>query len=342
MSLRGHWRTLAPFARRWLRPPRPVPTVAWSTVARDSRVGPVRLTGRLAAGRPAGQLSTGQLSTGHLSTGHLSTGRPGDRGNSELLTILVHGLAGSAGSAYLVRAQGALASAGVASLALNLRGADRSGEDFYHAGLTDDLHAALADPSLAPWPRVAILGFSLGGHVALRFATEEGDPRLVAVAAACAPVDLAVGARFLDRPVAAGYRRYLLDGLREMYGEVARRRPVPTPPERLERVRTIVEWDDLTVAPRYGFDDAWDYYRRASVGPRLPLLRVPALLVASEADPMVPARGVRPWLQGASRLDVRWAPRSGHLGFPRRLDLGLDAPRGFDSQVAAWLLARAG
>lgn len=311
MSLLGHSRTLASFALRWLRPVRPAPTRPWTGEAQDPRIGPVRLTGRLSA--PAGE---------------------------DLLVVLVHGLAGSAGSPYMVRSQAAFTAAGIASLALNLRGADRSGEDFYHAGLTDDLHAALADPALAGWSRVAILGFSLGGHVALRVATEPGDERLVGVAAACAPVDLAVGARFLDRPVAAGYRRYLLDGLREMYREVAKHRPVPTPPERLERVRTIVEWDELTVAPRYGFAGAWDYYRRESAGPRLPGLRVPALLVASKSDPMVPASGVRPWLQGTPRLEVHWAPRSGHLALPRDLDLGLEAPLGFDRQAAAWLATR--
>ena len=48
--------------------------------------------------------------------------------------------------------------------------ADGRGEDFYHAGLTVDLEAAIASPELARYQRILILGYSLGGHVVLRYA----------------------------------------------------------------------------------------------------------------------------------------------------------------------------
>jgi predicted alpha/beta-fold hydrolase len=228
--------------------------------------------------------------------------------------------------------------AGLATLRLNLRGADRSGEDYYHAGLTDDLRAALASPALAAYDRVAVLGFSLGGHLALRYATEEHDPRLRAVAAVCAPLDLAVGGRLIDRPAYWVYRRYLFAHLMEIYAAVARRRRVPLPVEEARRIRTFLDWDTRIVAARHGFRDAADYYARVSVGPRLERLAVPALLVAAEDDPMVPPGAVLPVLAGrAVPLELRWVPNGGHMAFDAGLDLGFAGPLGVEGQVVAWL-----
>jgi len=42
------------------------------------------------------------------------------------------------------------------------------------------------------------------------------------------------------------------------------------------------------------------------------------------------------------RLEVRWAAPGGHVGFPPRLDLGIAAPPGLESQVLGWLFRAAG
>jgi predicted alpha/beta-fold hydrolase len=125
-----------------------------------------------------------------------------------------------------------------------------------------------------------------------------------------------------------------------IYRAVAARRPVPFPVERLAEIRLIRDWDDCIVAPRHGFSDAADYHARASVAPRLPDLQVPALLLNSECDPMVPARAVRPGLERAStRLRVAWV-RAGHVAFPRGLNAGLSEGIGMDAQVIGWLRSR--
>ncbi|HEX3131720.1 MAG TPA: alpha/beta fold hydrolase, partial [Thermoanaerobaculia bacterium] len=259
--------------------------------------------------------------------------RPGDE-----LLVLVHGLGGCTDSHYMVRGAEAAEAAGLSCLRMNLRGADRQGEDYYHAGLTSDLHAVLA--SLTGYRKIYVLGYSLGGHVVLRFATEELDPRVAAVAAVCAPVDLALAGVEIDAPGFGLYRWYLIRSLSDIYRAVAARRPVPYPVERLGEIRLIREWDDRIVAPRHGFRDAADYYARASVAPHLPNLRVPALLLNSECDPMVPARAVRPGLEKASpKLKVAWV-RAGHVAFPRGLNAGLSEGIGMDAQVIGWLRSR--
>lgn len=312
MSLAGHLWTLGGLALRNLRPAAAPPGERWTTTVENPDGVSVALTGVLSS--PAG---------------------------ARKLVILVHGLGGSAASDYMASAAAAAWESGLASLRLSLRGADGEGGDFYHGGLTADLRAAATDLA-GDFDRYAVLGFSLGGHIALRFATEEGGPLAAAVAAICSPLDLAAGADAIDRPHMAIYRHYVLNKLKANYEKTAAAGSVPTPPEKVNRVRTIRHWDSLTVVPRFGFEDTEDYYRKASVGTRLNRLRVPALLVASEHDPMIPPGAIRPSLAAlgpSERLTVRWTQRGGHLGFPRHLDLGLGGRPGLMAQTLAWLAA---
>ena len=315
MALRGHLWTLGPRLRHGVRPLHLSETQSWQERVADPVAGPVRLTGRLR-----------------------------DLPGSEEIVVLVHGLGGSIDSHYVLQGAQAAEATGFSCLRINLRGSDRDSSDFYHAGLTSDLHAALASEPLRRYRRIYLLGYSLGGHVALRAATEEASPRLAAVAAVCSPLDLALSQREIDAPGIWLYRRYLLANLVQIYAAVARHRPVPLPVEQAARIRTLRDWDDRIVAPRHGFADAEDYYARASVAPRLPDLRIPSLTVHSEWDPMVTARSVRATLEGryAPLLTMRWVSGGGHVGFPRKLDLGLGKGIGVDAQVLAWLRSRPG
>ena len=274
----------------------------------DARVGRVALAGRL---------------------------RRGDPGRA---AILLHGLGGSAESAYLAPIERALGARGWTTLRLHLRGADGSGADLYHAGFTADLPHVLSAPPFGDADEIALVGISLGGHVALRFAAEGAAPRVAAVAAVCAPLDLELGARALDAPAAWLYRRHVLRGLNEVYRRVAERRAVPVPYERVRRARGIREWDGLAVVPRFGFASAEDYYARASVAPLLAGIRIPAWIVVSEADPMVPPETVRPALARVSpSTEVTWTRRGGHVGFPADVDLGRGGEPGLAAQLASWL-----
>jgi len=316
--LSGHFWTLAPFLRNLAAPRAASASIDWQCSVDDPLFGALRLTGKLSA----------------------------PEGATKLL-LIVHGLGGHADSHYMAAATHAAQALGVASLRLNLRGADRLGEDYYHAALSSDLGDALRSPELARFEDVFVLGYSLGGHVTLRLATETREPRLRAVAAVCAPLDLARSAAAFDEPGRFVYRAHVLRGLLAMYRGVAERRlrGLPLSANDAGRIRSIREWDDRIVAPRHGFGSADHYYAEASVGPRLGALNVPALLVMADNDPMVPAETVRPALrQAPPALDVRWVRRGGHVGFPERVALGLTEPKSRDqrleSQIVSWLLER--
>lgn len=311
--------TVGPAAFARFRPPATTSHAPFQVEIEDALTGRIALTGALHA--PPG---------------------------TDRLLIGLHGLGGSIESSYLRQFAVRANAAGFAFLRLNHRGADRSGVDFYHAGLTSDLDAVLASPALAAFRRRGLVGFSLGGHTALRWAAERGAAAgggVAAMAAVCTPLDLELGARALDAPESWLYRRYILPGMNEQIDAIERRaaeerRASFLSVDRAQRLaaRTIREWDRLVVAPRWGFASAEDYYARASVAPLLRNIAIPTWIVQSEADPMVP-----PWTlvqalsESSPSTELTWTARGGHVGMPGDLDLGRPGPLGLASQLLSWL-----
>lgn len=308
MTIHAHWWTIAPSLRHRFRPDHGPMATPWSTVVPDEKLGTVRLSGLLAV-------------------------HPQSRG----LVLVVHGMGGRPTSHYMVRAADAAWRHGFSTLRLALRGADRQGEDFYHAGLTADLRAALTCPEIGKHAPFYVLGYSLGGHVSLKLAVEKAVPGIRAVAAVCPPLDLVTTAHALDHEVPAIYRHYVLGGLKSIYRQVARRRPVPSSVWSVLRARTVREWDERAVCPRHGFSSPDEYYETQSVAPRLAHLGVPALIVSAERDPLVPVHTTRATLRHRHEgVDYREVAAGGHVGFPSELDLGFGGNRGLEAQVMSW------
>jgi uncharacterized protein len=296
------WHEFADFAPRFGRP--------FSTVLHDSTMGAVRLSGLL--------------------------DEPAD---TDSLVLIVHGYGSHALSPQCAAMARAARAAGIASLRLSLRGADLSGDDIYHGGLTEDLRAALASPEVRRYRKIFLAGYSVGGQIALRASLDKIDSRIRATAAICAPLDLAAGADEFDRPSRGIYRSYIFSRLNRVYAATAARRPLPTSVEIVRRARFTRERDELTVVPRFGYRSADDYYDRTQVAHELHRLDVPSLLVVSENDPMVPLYTLRKATNSASRaLKVVHVHGGGHLQFPRDLDLGQPGPMGLEPQVTQWLI----
>jgi predicted alpha/beta-fold hydrolase len=270
------------------------------------------------------------------------TARLSEPKDAHRLLVLIHGLGGSSQSPYLRPANSLAHAHGVATLRLNLRGADLRGADFYHAGLSADLHQVVAHERLPGYSQIFVLGYSLGGHMSLRFASETRDRRVRRVATLCAPLDLARGAQCFDSARAAVYRGYVLRSLKRMYRAVTLRHPSGIPANEADRIPTILEWDERIVAPRHGYASAADYYAKASAGPILGQIEVPTLIAYARQDPMVPLETLTDALRGRSQRVATWEiPRGGHIGFPEGQPLDGRPAAGrpsVDAQLVDWLL----
>ena len=264
------------------------------------------------------------------------------------LTLLLHGLEGSARSGYMVTTSEALAAAGIQAVALNFRSC--SGEpnrlpDAYHSGRTDDIERAL-DWMAARYPglpRTAV-GFSLGGNALLNLLGREGGGRsLVAAAAVSVPYDLSSSADALQRGMGRVYGRRFLRSLREKAREKALRFPGVVAPE-AARARTIREFDDRLTAPIHGFRDAADYYWRCSAKRFVDPVNLPMLLIHARDDPLAPGSSVPvETIRQRPNLSLALTERGGHLGFVGRgRGMGrADARTGWLEETVARYISRA-
>lgn len=227
-------------------------------------------------------------------SGTLHTHLPASNPSTRSLVVVIHGLGGSANSGYMFEAAKAALDLGLDVLRVNLRGADVTGTDFYHAGLYADVLRVLNHETVQSYRNVYLLGISLGGHVALRTAGADVPSNLRSVAALCPPLDLGACSAAFDKKRQWLFRRHVLDSLKQSYARFAathaqtcQQLGLPSASS-AHAIHSIGQWDRAIVAPRHGFESAARYYETQSVGPRLGEIRRPALILTTRWDPMVP------------------------------------------------------
>jgi len=242
------------------------------------------------------------------------------RAGRSRVAILTHGLEGSSTQSYIRGLAAALVAAGWDVLAWNFRGC--SGEPnrllrAYHSGETGDLAAVIARAA-TDYQKIALVGFSLGGNVVLKYLGEAPPHPAVAVGVAIsAPIDLAACAGQLD--ARWSNRLYLRRFLVSLAGKIeakARLFPGQFDATGARRVRSFQEFDDRFTGPLHGFRDAADYWTQSSARQFLPRIALPTLLLQPQNDPFL-APGAYPWPEAEASAHVHLeAPASGgHVGF---------------------------
>ncbi len=257
-----------------------------------------------------------------LDVDHAEPVRPG---GPRRVVIIAHGLEGSSSRTYVRGMARALTRRGWAVAAWNLRGCGGEPNRLvraYHSGATEDLAAVVAhvvaggaggEPDL-----IALVGFSLGGNLTLKYAADAGsdvDPRIVAVVGISVPVDLAASSTVMEGLTRRPYMRYFLRSLVAKAEQKAAAFPDAPSVDGLRQMRTFREFDGHFTAPLHGFASAEDYWARASALPVLPRLAVPTLLVNALDDPFL-APSCFPPTSGT--LHVLTPRHGGHVGFVSR------------------------
>ena len=84
---------------------------------------------------------------------------------------------------------------------------------------------------------------------------------------------------------------------------------------RMRSALGLRDFDDVFTAPLHGFRDASDYYARASAGPQLDRIRIPALVLNARNDPFLPEAAL-PRAEAVGLCVTLWQPaHGGHVGF---------------------------
>ena len=236
------------------------------------------------------------------------------------IVVVLHGLGGASDSHYVRGMLSAIARQGWRGALMHFRGC--SGEvnrlaRGYHAGETGDLDTFIAMlRQNEPRTPLAVIGYSLGGNVLLKWLGERGDaaPARAAVAVSV-PFDLANAAMRVHQGFSRVYELRMLRSLKAVMSLKAAQQPLPWDKKTIAAITSLREFDDRITAPLHGFRDADDYYARASCKPYLAAVATPSLVIHAADDPFMSPSVVPTARQLSAAMTLELSNHGGHVGF---------------------------
>lgn len=216
------------------------------------------------------------------------------RKNAPVL-VLVHGLEGSSESNYMSGIAEKAFLRGFHVVRLNQRncgGTETLTPTLYNSGMSADYRAVFEElANTDGFQQIFFAGYSMGGNLVTKMAGEFAGavPRaLRGVCTVCPSIDLAPCADALERWDNYPYQRHFVSGLMSHYSRKKKLFPQIYATDGLPSIRTVRQFDDYIIAPRFGYRDAQDYYESVSAKRVVSQIRVPFLLITAQDDPFVP------------------------------------------------------
>ena len=209
--------------------------------------------------------------------------------------VLVHGLEGDIKSEYMLGTADKAFSQGFNVIRVNQRncgGSDKLSNTLYNSGLSNDYLAILIELiDRDELPAIFFGGYSMGGNLVLKMAGELGPaapPQLRGICAVVPALDLTLCVDACGLPRNKLYNWHFVTSLRRRIRRKEKLFPGIFKFEGLEKVRTLRDFDDVITAPNCGYQNADDYYFRASAVRSIYRISVPTLLIAAKDDPVIP------------------------------------------------------
>ena len=240
-------------------------------------------------------------------------------GTRSCLAVLLHGWEGCSRSPYQVFAAGHLLQQGFDVLRINFRDHGDSlhlNRELFNSTRSPEVASALLNfVRQNDYRQVFLGGYSLGGNFALRIAADLGpEIGLAAVVAVCPPVDPANAMAALNNGWFV-YERYFF----RRWSRSLRKKLMYFPDlgygHDLAAARTVDDLNDFFIPRFTGFPDKQSYFAAYALsGDRLADLRIPAYIIASKDDPIIPAADLAA-IDPHPMLRVDLQRRGGHCGF---------------------------
>lgn len=213
---------------------------------------------------------------------------------SNKLVIISHGLEGSADRPYVKGMVKYFNQNGWDALAWNCRSC--SGElnwkpRFYHHGATEDIEQVINHAIHSKsYKTIALVGFSMGGSMTLKYLGEKGNKvpeEVVGGVAFSVPVSLKSSVDALAKRKNRVYRKRFLKKLEEKIRKKAADFPDEITYEGFKEIKYFPDFDNLYTAPLHGFEDAEDFYNKASAQRYVYGTKTPILIVNAINDPFL-------------------------------------------------------
>ncbi len=242
--------------------------------------------------------------------------------SSNKLVVILHGLEGNSQRPYIKGMARHFLGDGWDAAAVNLRGC--SGEinrlyRSYNAGASEDLHAVLEQIIHAKtYHKIALVGFSLGGNLMLKYLGEGNRiPKEVQAAVAIStPCDLYQSLKRLEEPKNFLYSRRFVKKLKTQLYLRSSKFPENLSASDISRCKSLYAIDELYTGKAHGFKNAKDYYEKSSALNFIPDIRVPSLLINAKNDAFLSANSSPKDMAGNNKFFFLETPEyGGHVGF---------------------------
>jgi uncharacterized protein len=256
-----------------------------------------------------------------------------------ITVVIVHGLEGSTESQYVIGTGSKAWLAGMNVVRMNMRncgGTEKLTPTLYHSGMSGDIDAVLTTLiEEEVLERVAVVGYSMGGNLALKLAGEYGSnppSQLKAVATVSPAMDLAVSADALHHWRNRLYEIRFLVNLKRRFRRKAQLFPGRYDLRFLKGCSSIREFDHEITARYEGFASAEDYYSRSSASRVAEHVIVPTLIIHALDDPFIRVLPeTRAKLAANPHITFVETQHGGHCAF-------LAEPNGYDGRWAERLV----
>ena len=235
------------------------------------------------------------------------------------LVLVLHGLEGSVQSHYAAGLLRSLWQGGFNAVFMHFRGC--SGEPNrlprgYHSGETGDLSTIVEHIEKRSNTAVsAIVGFSLGGNVLLKWLGEQREKTTLKKAVAVSvPFLLEQCAARLDQGASKLYRDYLLGKMRSAYRRKFALIQSPLDVD-ISCLKSFRDFDDKVTAPLHGFKGVDSYYSESSSRQFLKQIRTDTLLLHALDDPFMLPETIPSARELSPAVSLEIAEHGGHVGF---------------------------
>ncbi len=238
------------------------------------------------------------------------------------VVILLHGLAGNSGRPYMKGMARAFNLKAWDAVSMNFRGcSEELNRKYrsYHAGATDDLSEVITHIlSLKKYSKIALVGFSLGGNMVLKYLGENRSrpDSLTGGVGISVPCDLAGSLGAITRMRNFIYSKRFEINLKQHLLRRAESFPDHLQKKQISSCDSIRDIDELYTSRAHGYKDASDYYKNASCINVLDKISLPTLLLSAENDSFLSSQ-CYPYsiAENSEYFHLEVPPYGGHVGF---------------------------
>ena len=254
------------------------------------------------------------------------------------LVLILHGLEGSLDSAYARRLVNYLNNHNIPLAFMFYRGCAGEANNqakSYHSGETGDLRNVIKHLKQQGAQRIALVGYSLGGNVTLKYMGEESvDEAISCATAVSVPMLLDVCAHKMDQGFSRLYQYTLLKRLLQ---KVQQKKSLLQGEgyDTTLRPKNFVAFDDAYTAPLNGFESAADYYQQCSSRQYLSRISKPTLILQAKDDPFMTPDVIPGPEELSDQVTLELSQHGGHVGF---IQHGIFNPQNYlEPRIQQWL-----